>query len=219
LEPTASKKTRRMARVRRVFRKRWVWACIILLVWLIAVGMAVKKLGPKPRQPGEDTTKYKYLHCSECGLEVQYTQTLDNSRCLKCVPPKTGFFVPTTESMKAGGGAALSPWMKVYVAWLVETVIMLGSLTYLLYRPIQDPTKLFFVVVCPSCNQRLRYRAVSHGGLGSCSRCKRMLRFPDEEDAVTEEAVLAADAAAAAADYDRAMAEADARAEEQLGPP
>jgi uncharacterized paraquat-inducible protein A len=214
MDPIASPKTRRMTRVKKVFRKRWVWACLILLVWLILIGVTVNRYAPKPRVkgPGEDVQKYKFMHCDQCMMEMPYNPALDGTRCPKCQPPKTGFFMPTETSAKTGA-ASMSPWMKVYVGWLVETVLMLAGLTYVLYRPLDDPTKQFFVVSCPTCNQRLRYRAVSHGGLGSCSRCKRMLRFPSEDDAVSEEEVLRADAAAAADEYNRALDEADAQAQ------
>ena len=109
----------------------------------------------------------------------------------------------------------MDPWMKVYVSTFLETVIMLGVVTYLMYREVPDPNSQFFIVGCPYCNQRLRYRAVSHGGLGSCSRCKRMIRFPDEEDAVTEADVYAADEAQARAEAERAQAAAEAEAEAQ----
>ena len=113
--------------------------------------------------------------------------------------------MPTEASIKSGMGA-LPPWTKVYVASFVATVVMLALVTFLLYRPVVDPRTVYYVVACPHCNQRLRYRAVSHGGLGSCTRCKRMLRFPDEESAVTEAAVLRADEAAARAEAEAARA-------------
>ena len=99
----------------------------------------------------------------------------------------------------------MSPWSKVYIAAFVETVVMLAVVTFLLSRPVPDPTTALFVVACPNCGQRLRYRAVSHGGLGSCSRCKRMFRFPDEHDAVSEAELMRAEEAA----RERALAEAD----------
>jgi Zn-finger nucleic acid-binding protein len=204
-----------MARFKRVLRARALWAGVVVLVWLIAVGLTVTHFGPKPRAKG-DTSMYKFLHCDQCNLEMTYAQNLDGKRCPKCLPPKSGFMVPTEKSIKSGSGA-MPPWTKVYVGTFVETVVMLGVMVYLMYLPVADPTKMFFVVACPTCSQRLRYRAVSHGGLGSCSRCKRMLRFPDESDAVSEEEVLRADAAAAAAEYDRAADEADAEEEARRG--
>lgn len=195
---------------------------MIVLAWLLAVGLSVQYFQPKPpatkdgkqAKDAKQESKYKFLHCDQCKMEIPYSEKLDGSKCPKCVPPKPGFFVPTEKSASAG---VQSKWAKVYVAVFVETVIMLGVVTYLLYRPVPDPTTLYFMIACPYCNQRLRYRAVSHGGIGSCSRCKRMLRFPEEEDAVLEADVLQAeeDAAVAAAARAEAAAEAEEAAQQQ----
>jgi uncharacterized CHY-type Zn-finger protein len=186
------------------------------MVWLLVVMVSVRQFGPREPAKGakRDTSRFKFLHCDHCKMEMAYNQEMDGKRCPKCQPPNTGFFIPTETSVKSGLNA-LSPWSKVYVSTFVETVIMLGVLTFLLYRPVPDPKTVFFVVICPYCNQRLRYRSVSHGGLGSCSRCKRMLRFPAEEDAVTEEDVLRADEATAMAEFARAEAEEEATAAEE----
>ncbi len=211
MESSAPSKTSWLKRLKRAIRKRWAQVCIVGLVWLVAVSVSVRHYGPKKVEKATeaDAEKYKFLHCDKCNTELSYNKELVGKPCPRCPAPNTGFYVPTEASIKSGSGA-MSPWMKVYVATLVETVVMLAVVTFLLYRPVPDPTTAYFVVVCPYCNQRLRYRAVSHGGLGSCSRCKRMLRFPPEEDAVTEGEVLRADEAAA-----RAEAEAVARAAEQ----
>jgi hypothetical protein len=194
-------------RVRRAFRRRWVQVCLIALVWLLALGISFNRLGPKPNK---DPAKLQFMHCDNevCHFEIPYNKDMDGKWCPKCQGQKReGFFVGTEKSIKTG--AQMSPWTRVYVAAFVETVLMLAGITYLLYRPVPDLTNLFFVISCPYCNQRLRYRAVSHGGQGACSRCKRILKFPDEEDAVTEEEVLRADAAQAEAEMRRAQAEAE----------
>jgi hypothetical protein len=80
-------------------------------------------------------------------------------------------------------------------------VLFLGVIVYLLYLPVTDPTKVFYVISCPYCAQKLRFRAVSLGGIGSCVRCKRMIRFPGEEDAVLEELFLRAGEQAAYDEY------------------
>lgn len=208
-------KTTRLRTVKRTFRKRWVWVCLVCLVWVITALLSYYRLAPKGSggaKTGDqaDTSNFKFMHCDQCQTELPYNKSLDGKRCAKCQPPKTGFYVGTEISMKSGKGS-LPPWTKVYVTIFVETVIFLGVLTYLLYRPVPDPNAMFFIVACPYCNQRLRYRAASHSGLGSCSRCKRMIRFPDEDDAVTEAEVYAADEATARAEAERAEAEAEAQ--------
>jgi hypothetical protein len=204
-----------MTRVKRAFRARWLWALIVIVSWLLVAALTVTKLGPKPATAKDIAGgRYKFLYCDKCGTEMGYDKNLDGKPCPKCTNPKSrGFFMPQEYSIKEQG--KMDPWMKVYVITFAETVIMLGILVYLMYRPVVDPATLYYVVSCPHCQQRLRYRSVSHGGLGSCSRCKRMLRFPDEEDAVNEEDVLKADAEAARIAAEQALDEADA--EEQAG--
>ena len=213
MDPISPSKPNWFGRARRAFRKRWVWVCIVGLVWLLVVAVSVSRFMPKKSAPGADAGKYKFMHCDQCKTELPYNKDLDGKKCAKCQPPKTGYYVATEVSVKSGAGA-LSPWAKVYVAAFVETVVMLAAVTFLLYLPVPDPKTLYFVVACPYCSQRLRYRAISHGGLGSCSRCKRMLRFPAEADAVTEDEVLRADAAEAEADAERLRTEAEERAEQ-----
>jgi hypothetical protein len=187
----------------------------------MAMAVTVGRFGPKTPVKGaaQDTSKFKYVHCDNCKLELPYTPEMVEKRCPRCQPPKEGFFVPSETSVKSRLGQT-SPWTRIYVALFIETVVMLALLTYMLYRPVPDPASVYFIVSCPYCNQRLRYRAVSHGGQGACSRCKRILRFPDEEDAVSEAQTLKAEeeaalasAAAAAAEADAAEAEAQAAAE------
>ncbi|QJW99275.1 hypothetical protein [Frigoriglobus tundricola] len=220
MENVPRPKTTRIRTVKRVFRKRWIQVGLVLLVWLLTGSLLYARLAPKPVVRGEkgDTSKFKFLHCDQCNMELPYNKDLDSRPCPKCPPPKSGFYVPTETSAKSGK-AALPPWTKVYVALFTDTVLMLGAVTYLMYRKVPDPNSVFFIVACPYCNQRLRYRAVSHGGLGSCSRCKRMIRFPDEDDAVTEAEVYAADEASARAEAELARAEAEAEAEAQRDGP
>jgi hypothetical protein len=186
--------------------------------------VTVSKFGPKTPEKGaaKDDKKYKYVHCDNCKMELPYNADMVEKRCPKCLPPnKEGYFVPTEVSIKSRLGQ-VNPWTRIYVALFIETVAMLAVITYLMYRPVPDPASMYFIVSCPYCNQRLRYRAVSHSGQGACSRCKRILRFPDEEDAVSEaqamkaeEEAALAEAAAAAAAAEAAEAEAQAAAEAQ----
>jgi phage FluMu protein Com len=179
-----------------------------VLIWLIVMAATDRKLSPKQPAKGGDTSRFKFMHCDNdsCRLEMAYNKDMDGKRCPKCQPPKEGYMVGSETSIK--GATQLPPMVRVYVALFVETVLMMGVLTYLMYREVPDPGTQYFVIACPFCNQRLRYRAVSHGGQGACPKCKRIIRFPDQEDAVTEEEVYRADAAAAAARA--AAAEADA---------
>ena len=189
---TATKKKKNWVQhAKLAFRKRWVQVGIIVLIWILAGLMTVSVLGPKPVK---DKSKYKFLHCDVCGTEMPYNPDLDSKKCPKCPPPNTGWYRPTVESIKTG--YQLDPWNKVYVALFVEVLVMLTAVVYLLYLPVANPANTYFILACPYCSQRLRYRGVSHGGMGSCSKCKRMFRFPDEEEAVTEEEVMKAEAAA-----------------------
>lgn len=187
-------------RVQQALRKRWVQVCNIALVWLLAGLVTPAFLGPKAITKSA-TVEYKFMHCDACKFELPYNKDIAFKRCAKCRPPTVGFMTPTEDSVK-GSKAMLSPWGKVYAAWFVETVIMLAAVVYVLYLPVADLTKVFYVLVCPHCAQRLRYRAVSLGGIGSCSRCKRMIRFPEEDDAVLEEDLLRAEAEAARAEHE-----------------
>jgi hypothetical protein len=200
-------------RARRTFRRRWVQVSLVLLFWLMVMVVTVSRYGPKTPAKGaaQDTSKFKYVHCDNCKLELPYNPDLVEKRCPRCQPPKEGFFVPSEFSVKSRLGQT-NPWTPIYVALFIETVAMLALVTYLLYRPVPDPTSAYFIVSCPYCNQRLRYRAVSHGGQGACSRCKRILRFPEEEDAVSEVQALKAEEEAALAQAAAAAAEADAEA-------
>jgi hypothetical protein len=215
---TTTTHTRRWRRVKRTFRRRWVQACVLVLVWLAALGGTTLGLAPKTGAKA-DKGKLAFMHCDNpaCKFELPYNKDMDGKQCPKCrgQDAKTeGFFVGTEKSIKTTKGMSeMSPWTRIYMILFVETVLMLGFLTYLMYRTIHDPATQFFMIACPHCNQRLRYRAVSHGGQGACSRCKRILRFPDEEDAVSEEEVFKADAEAAAAEAARLRSEAEADAE------
>ena len=185
--------------VKLAIRKRWVQLCLVLVAWLLAGAVTVGLLAPKPiEKTDKDTGRFQFLHCDQCRMELPYNAELDGKRCPKCLPPKTGFFVPTERSIKSVWNP--SPWRWVYTGLILESLTALAGVVYLLYLPVPDPLTTFYVVNCPHCGQRLRYRHVSLGGLGSCSRCKRMIRFPDEENAVLETDQLQADAAAALAE-------------------
>ncbi len=211
---SSTTRTRSWRRVKRTVRRRWVQAGLVLLFWLVVLGATVAKLAPKAATKA-DAANYKYMHCSNdaCRFEMPYNADMIGKRCDRCRGKDVkveGYFEGSKDSVKSGKGA-MSPWARVYVIMFVETVAMLALVTYLMYRTVPDPATQFFVITCPYCNQRLRYRAVSHGGQGACSKCKRILRFPEEEDALSEEDMNRADAEAAQAEAAAAQAEADAQ--------
>jgi uncharacterized protein YbaR (Trm112 family) len=177
------------------FRKRWVQVLVVFLIYVLSGLLTVPLLGPKQIAKG-DTSSFKFMHCPVCKLELPFNK--DMKKCPKCIKGNVGFLVPTARSLK--DGALADPWRWIYAAWFVETIAMLSGVVYLLYLPVVDLTKVYYILACPYCSQRLRYRAVSLGGIGSCSRCKRMLRFPEEEDAILEEDMLKADEQAAIAE-------------------
>jgi hypothetical protein len=200
--PIVVKTTKKKTWVRHVklaIQKRWVQLCIVLLLWLFAMLLTTLILKPKTIAK-EDTSQFKFVRCDVCKMELPYQPEIANKRCPKCAPPKTGFLIPTTSSLKSGSGG-LDPWRWVYSGLFVETIGFLAGIVYLLYLPVSDPTKIYYVLPCPYCAQKLRYRAVSLGQIGSCSRCKRMIRFPEEEEAVLELAALKAEEQAAIAEF------------------
>jgi hypothetical protein len=195
---TTQKKKNWVRHVKLAAKKRWVQLCMALLLWLMVGLLTTLALKPKVIAKG-DTSQFKFIRCDVCKMELPYSPDMANKRCPKCLPPKTGFLLPAKESLKEGAGA-LDPWRWVYSAVFLETVIFLAAIVYLLYLPVADLTKVYYVVCCPYCAQKLRYRAVSAGEIGSCSRCMRMIRFPEQEDAVLEADVLKAEEQAALAE-------------------
>lgn len=187
-------------------------------IWLFLVLLTVSGLAPA--EPGKkgDAAKagYKFIHCSECKMELPYNADMADKRCPKCQPPKTGYFKATQASIKSGGSGAIDPWRYVYVAVFIESVVMLGLTVKVLSAPIFDPKQAYYILPCPHCGQRLRYRGVSLGSLGSCSRCKRMLRFPEEEEAMREEDVQKLEAEVAKLMQEQALAAEEAAEEARL---
>jgi Zn-finger nucleic acid-binding protein len=167
-------------------KNRWVQVLATLIILAIAVGASKVVFGPKAVKANEakDPNVFKYLHCDQCGTELAYNKELDGKMCPRCRPPKTGFFIATKESVKTG--SQTNPWKWYNIAVVVESVVALGMVYYFLSRPVVEAATQFFVVSCPRCSQSLRYSARSHGGAGLCPRCKGLIRFPDEDDAVSE---------------------------------
>ncbi len=172
----------------KAFQKRWVQVCVTLATGVLVAGVSSQVLGPRERARG-DTTGFKFLHCDNCQMEMPFNPELDGKRCPRCKPPSTGYFKATESSIKRGTGPS-SPWKWVYIACAFDALATLGMVVYLLYLPVPDPTTTFYVCNCPHCKQRMRFRQLSLGGIGMCPKCKRPVRFPDEDDAVAEVAYL-----------------------------
>lgn len=170
----------------RNLRKRWVQVTLVALAGLCAAGLSWKLLVPRvDRQADRAAGKFQFMHCTECKTELAYSPEMEGKRCPRCQPPKTGFYVATEETIKSVSGGK-SPERWAVLAVTLELLAALGGVVYLLYLPVPDPAATFYVCHCPHCHQRLRFRQVSLGGIGQCSRCKRPLRFPGEDDAVRE---------------------------------
>ncbi len=202
MTPTQSPARPWYQKAARSFRKRWIQVVVILFSGLLALGLTDLILAPK-ESPGKakDPSKYKYLHCNICKLEMSYSKEMDSKQCPKCVAPKpVGYFTPTVNSIKTGSGDS-SPWRWFYLAAAIETLSMLSGIVYLLYLPVPDPSTTFYVCQCPNCNQKMRFRQGSLGQIGVCPRCKRPTRFPNEYEAVLESDLIRRETAAAEAEY------------------
>jgi hypothetical protein len=176
----------------KALEKRWVQVCVTLVAGCLVAGISSRLLAPKVDAKGQtaDKSKLKYMHCNVCKLEMQYNPELVQRPCPKCRPPKVGFFVATESSVKSAFGGP-SPYRWYNLALTFEAFVTVGVVVYLLYLPVPDPTTTFYVFSCPHCRQRMRYRKVALGGLGQCPRCKRPVRFPDEDEAVPEQVLMA----------------------------
>jgi len=172
------------------FRSRWVQVCLVLITGGLVMGASLLLLAPKPRNKGpggaaKDDAQFKYMHCDNCRMELPYKPEMEGHRCAKCQPPKVGYYVATRKSIRDGTDP--NPWKWVNVSIGFESVAVLAAVVYLLYLPVRDPSTVWYIFDCPHCSQKLRFRQVSLGGAGMCSRCKRMVRFPDEGEAVPED--------------------------------
>jgi hypothetical protein len=164
--------------------------CIAVVVGALAVGITGRVLAPKAGKDGKPVAggQYKYMHCDRCKTELAYNPDMALKRCPRCLPPNPGFFIPTEHSVKAGGGPSPLRW--VYVAVTLELIGTLAAVVVILSQPIPCPVSTYYLFHCPNCSQRLRFRRVSLGEIGSCPRCRRPVRFPEEEDAILEAAIL-----------------------------
>ncbi|OWK43969.1 hypothetical protein [Fimbriiglobus ruber] len=160
----------------------------VVLGGLAVAGASAKTLIPKNDSKGPvDPNVYKYLRCDVCNTELPYNKELDGKRCPRCQPPNTGFFYKQKDSLKdLGRGSYPLRWF--YTAVGLDFLVVLAVVVYVLYRPYTNPADTYYVCTCTTCNQRLRFREISLGELGQCPRCKSILRFPGEDEAVTEDA-------------------------------
>jgi len=165
----------------RKLRKRWVQVALLLVGAALLMSVSALVLSPK-RQPWAKDPKF--LYCPKCDYESRYDQRLDGEPCTKCSQDPVGALVARETSIKEVGYK--SPWKRVYIALSLEGIVAFGGLVYLLSRRPRSEGVTYFVFSCPHCNQRLRFRQISLGGLGLCSRCKRPVRFPEEDTAIRE---------------------------------
>jgi hypothetical protein len=166
----------------RKLRKRWVQVGLVLVGGLLLMGISTLALAPKREPRPKDP---KYLFCPKCETEGRYDAKYDGEPCIKCTEEPVGVMVGRTTSIKEVGKK--SKWKWVYLAVAIEALAMLGGVVFLLSRGNRDPRATYYLFDCPHCRQRLRFRHISLGGFGLCSRCKRPVRFPSEENAVPEE--------------------------------
>lgn len=166
-------------------RQRWVQVALVISGGALLMLTSALVLAPKPEPKARDP---KFLFCPKCENESRYDTKYDGEPCTRCRDEPVGTLVGRDESVKQVG--VKSRWRWVYLATSLELLVTVGAVVYLLYRPASDPGNTFYVFSCPHCGQRLRFRQVSLGGIGQCSRCKRPVRFPQEGEAVREEDLL-----------------------------
>jgi hypothetical protein len=149
------------------------------------MGISVWLLAPKKLARDKDP---KFLFCPKCEKEGRYDAKLDGEPCPQCMEEPRGVLVGQAVSIK--DAARKSPWKRVYLALAFEGVGLVATILFLLSRNRYDLSSIYYVFYCPHCSQRLRFRHVSLGGIGQCSRCRRPVRFPVEENAMREEDLM-----------------------------
>ncbi|MFO0803814.1 MAG: hypothetical protein U0791_11935 [Gemmataceae bacterium] len=169
----------------RRLRQRWVQVALTvgagLLIMALSVFVLAPKRVPRPKDP-------KYIFCPKCEYETRYEAKLDGEPCPKCPEDPVGTLIGRDVSIKEV--AQKSPWKWVYLSIALEAIATTGVVVYLLNRTGGSSATIYYVFRCPHCGQRLRFRQASLEGLGQCSRCKRPVRFPSEDDAVKEEDLI-----------------------------
>lgn len=166
----------------RKLRRRWVQVAVVLVIGALVMAVSGFLLAPKKAAREKEP---KFLYCPKCDAEMRYEEKLDGEPCPKCAQDPVGSLEGRATSIK-DTLTKKSPWKWFYFALSLESLSTVGAVVYLLYRPSSDPSNTYCVFSCPHCMQRLRFRHVALGGLGQCSRCKRPVRFPGEDEAVLE---------------------------------
>jgi Zn finger protein HypA/HybF involved in hydrogenase expression len=178
-------------------RRRWVQVALASVLGALSVGISAAVLAPKktpkPLEPA-------FIFCPKCEFEARYDPKLDGEECPHCSAEPLGHLEGREKSIKEVG--TKSRWRWFHLAASIELLLTLGTVVYLLYRPLPDPSNTYYVFSCQHCYQRLRFRHLSLGALGQCSRCKRLVRFPTERDAVKEEDLMREEAERMAAETD-----------------
>lgn len=158
---------------------------LVLIVLAALAGGVLTWFLLAPHQFRKKSVDYKFMHCTTCGLERPYEAAKANERCMKCQPPKVGYYEPTEHPVGANGRS--NPWRWFNIAIGVEVLALLGTLFYTL-RPVKDKEKqqVHWRCSCPHCNWRLRFRASLAGKSGQCPRCRRFFHFPTEDAEIEE---------------------------------
>lgn len=181
----------------RKLRERWVQVALAILVGVLLMVVSGFALAPKKAPPAKEP---KFLFCPKCEMEQRYDVKYDGEPCMKCREEPVGKLVGIAESNKTAGKK--SPWKWVHLSIAIEAIATTGVVVFLLSRPRRAAESTFYVFSCPHCGQRLRFRSVSLGGLGQCSRCKRPVRFPTAEHAVLEDDLIREEQERLAAEHD-----------------
>lgn len=169
----------------RKLQDRWVQVLLAILVGILLMVASGFALAPKKAPPAKDP---KFLYCPKCEYEQRYDAKHEGEPCMRCREEPVGKLIGIAESHKVVGKK--SPWKWVYLSIAFEAIATTGVVVFLLSRKTRAPESTYYVFGCPHCGQRLRFRSVSLGGLGQCSRCKRPVRFPTAEHAVLEEDLM-----------------------------
>ena len=169
-------------------QQKWLQVFLSFVLVVAWVQLMPRLLGPKKLAPGEKqkTDQFKFMHCTECNLEIPFNEELNNRPCTKCRPPKVGFFSATKNSVKSGSGDA-SPWVYYNYGLILTSISYLGLLYYILSRPIAAPRSNVFVSKCLHCGEYLKYGPDGHDKYVECPKCLNLLKLPDEDEALTAE--------------------------------
>ena len=155
---------------------------VLVVGALIAAGLIWLLLAPG--QP--NAADLKFMHCTTCGFERPYDQNTARERCLRCRPPKVGYYEATEKTV--GGNSFSSPWKWFNIAVGFEVVVFLGGLVFVFQSGRERQSRENYLLCqCPYCNWRLRFRESQAAKGGKCPRCRRLFRFPEVDETDIEE--------------------------------